>query len=229
MPSSDPASSAAPAARLSVKQQRAADRAAKLEKFRKEQARRKRNRRIGIAAGIVGGVAVIALLVVSFVLAPKPASYSAGGDGTDIPGVETFTNSAAHVTTPVTYAQTPPAGGEHNPTWLNCGVYSESVPAEYAVHSMEHGALWMTYDPAEIDAEEVEVLRSLMPSRHAILSPFEGMETPVAVSGWNTQLKLDSVDRDAIAAFFEEYWQSNSVPEPGAPCTGGIDGPGKVA
>ncbi|WP_210508235.1 DUF3105 domain-containing protein [Naasia sp. SYSU D00057] len=229
MPSSDPGSKNSTPAKLSVKEQRAADRAAKLEKFRKEQARKKRNRRIGIAAAITGGVAIIALLVVSFVLAPKPASYTAGSDGADIPGVETFTNTAAHVTTPVTYAQTPPAGGEHNPAWLNCGVYSESVPNEYAVHSLEHGAVWITYDPSAVSDEEVETLRSLMPSRHAVLSPFEGMGTPIAVSGWNTQLKLDSVDRDAISAFFEEYWLSENVPEPGAPCTGGIDGPGKVS
>jgi Protein of unknown function (DUF3105) len=214
---------------LTVKQQRAADRAAKIEKFRQEQARKARNRRIGIAAAIVGGVAILALLVVSFVLAPKAASYSAGGDGVDIPGVETFENTSAHVSTPVTYAQTPPAGGEHNPAWLNCGVYTEPVPSEYAVHSLEHGAVWITYDPAEVSDDDIEALRALMPSRHAILSPYEGMDTPIAVSGWNSQLKLDGVDRDAIAAFYEEYWLSEDVPEPGASCSGAIDGPGKVS
>ena len=27
--------------------------------------------------------------------------------------------------------------------------------------------------------------------------------------------------------FFEEYWRNQNVPEPGAACTGAIDGPGK--
>ncbi|HEY8590829.1 MAG TPA: DUF3105 domain-containing protein [Naasia sp.] len=225
-PESRSGSSAAP---LTVKQQRAASRAAKVEKHRKEQARRKRNRRIGIAAAIVGAAAIVALLVVSLVLAPRPASYEAGSEGADIPGVETFSNAATHVTTPVTYPQTPPAGGDHNPAWLNCGVYGEPVPNENAVHSLEHGAVWITYDASEASEQDVQTLRSLMPSRHAILSPYEGLDSPIAVTAWNAQLKLDSVDADAISAFFEEYWLSQASPEPGASCTGAIDGPGKVA
>jgi hypothetical protein len=50
----------------------------------------------------------------------------------------------------------------------------------------------------------------------------------VVLSGWNSQLALDSVDDERIPEYIQEYWQSNSVPEPGAPCTGGIDAPGKA-
>ncbi|WP_210480133.1 DUF3105 domain-containing protein [Naasia sp. SYSU D00948] len=229
MPSSNSGRTPSTGNGLSVKQQRAADRAAKLEKFRKENERRKRNKRIGIAAAIVGGLAIVALLVVSFVLAPKPATYSAGSEGREVPGVETFENVSTHVTTPVTYPQTPPTGGEHNPAWLNCGVYTEAVPNEYAVHSLEHGAIWITYDPSQVSEEDIAALRSLMPSRHALLSPYEGMDSPIAVSAWNAQVKLDSVDRETISAFFEEYWLSEDAPEPGASCSGAVDGPGKVA
>jgi hypothetical protein len=212
----------------SVKQQRAAQRAQKLEQYHREQKRSARNRRIGLIAGIAAAVAVVGLVITSVVLTPKSAQYTAGGGtGAAIEGVETFENTAAHVQTAVSYPQTPPAGGEHNPTWLNCGVYTEEVPAENAVHSQEHGALWVTYDPATSDAD-LTALRAVLPSTYVILSPFEGLPSPLVISGWNSQLAVDTVDDERIVEFIQEYWQSNSVPEPGSPCTGGIDGPGKA-
>ena len=78
-----------------------------------------------------------------------------------------------------------------------------------------------------MSGDELATLRSLLPSTYAILSPYEGLPSPIVVSGWNTQLKVDSASDPRIAEFFEEYWRSQNVPEPGAPCTGAIDGPGK--
>ncbi len=213
---------------LTIKQQRAAKRAAKLDKYRKQLERDKRRKRIGLIVGIAGATAIAGLLFVAVRYAPRPASYEAGGSGAQIAGVETFQNTAVHVDTAVAYPQTPPAGGQHSPVWLNCGVYSEPVPSENAVHSQEHGAVWLTYDPAQIGDEQVSTLRSLMPATYAILSPFEGMDSAIAISGWNAQLKLDSLDEQRVAQFFEEYWLGDNAPEPGASCTGGIDGPGKV-
>ena len=220
-------SSGSSSPKIGVKQQRAAQRAQKLEQYHREQKRSARNRRIGLISGITVAVAVIGLLITSIVLTPQAPSYSAGGDGATIDGVETFENSSAHVQTPVTYPQTPPAGGEHNPTWLNCGVYTEPVPNEYAVHAQEHGALWITYDAAISDAD-LTTLRDLLPSTYIVLSPFDGLPSPIVLSGWNSQLAVDSVDDERIAQFIEEYWQSSSVPEVGAPCTGGLDAPGKA-
>lgn len=213
---------------LTVKQQRAAQRAKKLEEFHRQKKRSARNRRLAIIGSIVGAVAIAALLVASIVLAPKPATYTAGGEGATIEGVETFNNPAGHVQTPVTYPQTPPAGGQHHPAWLNCGVYSEAVPNENAVHSLEHGALWVTYDPSLGD-DELNTLKSTLPSTFTILSPFEGLPSPIVVSGWNVQLQVESASDERIPAFFEEYWRSDNVPEPGAGCTGAIDAPGKVS
>lgn len=212
----------------SIKQQRAEERARKLEEHRRREARAKRNRRVGIGAAIAGGIAVVALVVTSVVLTPQPPSYSVGGDGTAVDGVETFENESTHVEGVVDYEQTPPVGGPHDPAWLNCGVYTEQVPSENAVHSLEHGALWITHDPALSD-DEVSALRAKLPSTYVILSPFEGLPSPIVLSGWNTQLQVDDVDDPRIAAFIEEYWQSELVPEPGALCTGAVDGPGKVS
>ncbi|WP_022890481.1 DUF3105 domain-containing protein [Agromyces italicus] len=213
----------------SVKEQRAAERQRKLEEFRKKEARAKRNRKIVLWSSVTGGVAVIALLVTAIVLTPQPVSYGAGGDGAAIEGVETFENDAGHVEGVVDYAQTPPAGGEHNQIWLNCGVYDEPVPNENAVHSLEHGAIWVTYDADAVSDDELATLKSKLPSSYVVLSPFQGLPSPIVLSGWNTQLQVDAADDPRIAAFFEEYWQSQKVPEPGASCTGAYDAPGKVS
>ena len=230
-PKQQPPSSSVPPGvkKQSVKEQRAAQRLEKVEAYKKERARKARNRRIGIISAVVASLAVVALVVTTIVLtAPKSSTYTAGGSGAEIEGVETFTNTAGHTDQPVTYAQTPPAGGEHNPAWLNCGVYTEQPPSENAVHALEHGAVWVTYDPSMSD-DDVATLRSKLPGTYVILSPFEGLPSPVVLSGWNVQLQVDSVDDERISEFMEEYWRSEKVPEPGASCTGAIDGPGKVS
>ncbi|MGX5696956.1 DUF3105 domain-containing protein [Agromyces soli] len=220
-----------PSTQPSTKQQRQAARDAKLAEFRAEEARRTRTRKIAIGAGIVAVVAVIGLLVTSLVLAPKPASYTAGdSSGAKIEGVETFDyQGGVHVAGPVEYAETPPAGGDHNQVWLNCGVYEQPVPNENAVHSLEHGAVWVTYDPAQVSADELAALETKLPSSYVVLSPYDDLGSPIVLSAWNAQLKLDDPADPRVTAFFEEYWQSQYAPEPGALCTGALDAPGKVS
>ncbi|MEV8267107.1 DUF3105 domain-containing protein [Microbacterium sp. NPDC076911] len=213
---------------LSVKQQREAKRQEKLAEYQRQMAKRKRSKLVWWIVGATGALAVVALVAASVVFAPDPPqSYEAGSEGVEIAGVEEFAHTTTHVEGIVDYDQSPPAGGEHNSIWLNCGVYSEAVPNENAVHSMEHGAVWVTYDPDVISGDDLESLKAELPSSYAILSPYPGIDSPIAVSGWNHQLKVDSVDDERIGEFFEEYWRSQNVPEPTAVCAGGLDAPGK--
>ncbi|MDN3496655.1 DUF3105 domain-containing protein [Planococcus sp. APC 4015] len=213
---------------LTVKQQREQKRQEKLAEYQKQLAKRKRGKIVWWSVGSAAAVVVIGAIVASVVFAPPPpASYTAGGDGASIEGVETFENDTSHVEGVVDYEQNPPAGGPHNSVWLNCGIYSEPQQNENAVHALEHGAVWITYDAAQISGDDLETLKGVLPSSYVILSPFEGLDTPIALSSWNHQLKVDSADDPRIAEFLEEYWRSDSVPEPGALCTGAIDGPGK--
>jgi hypothetical protein len=206
---------------LTIKQRRAAKREEKLAKFRRQQQVRRRNRRIVAISIPVAVLLSVSAIVLSVVMFPKPPSFTAGSSGAVIDGVGKFTNAFTHVEIPVTYPETPPTGGDHNPTWLNCGVYDQPVPAENAVHSLEHGALWVTYDPS-LDAGELGTLRSKLPSSHVILSPYSDLPAPIVLSGWNVQLMLESADDPRIAPFFEEYWQGDNAPEAGASCTGGV-------
>ena len=54
----------------------------------------------------------------------------------------------------------PPAGGAHNNTPQQCDVYTLPIRQESAIHSLEHGAVWITYQP-DLPADQVEALKDL--------------------------------------------------------------------
>ncbi|MDQ1205951.1 DUF3105 domain-containing protein [Microbacterium sp. SORGH_AS_0862] len=212
----------------SQKQEREQRRQEKLAEYQRQLAKRRRSKLVWWVVGSGAAVVVVALVVASIVFTPKPVTYGAqDSTGAVIEGVETFSNTTNHVEGPVEYPQTPPAGGEHNPIWLNCGIYTEPVPNENAVHSMEHGAVWVTYDPARVGDDELATLKSYFPQTYTLLSPYEGLDSPIVLSAWNAQLKLDTADDTRIPEFFEEYWRSQNAPEPNAVCSGGVDAPGR--
>ncbi len=148
---------------------------------------------------------------------------SAGGEDevAPPPGIATFdVGSTQHVHGPVTYPQTPPVGGDHSPVWQNCGFYSEPIAPEMGVHSMEHGAVWITYQPG-LAEDQVDVLRGLA-GNYVLVSPWaEGLPSPVVASAWGSQLALDSATNPDLEAFVETFRQGPQTPEPGAACRGG--------
>ena len=213
---------------LTVKQQREQRRLEKLAEYQRQLAKRRRSKVVWWTAGSVAAVLVVAAIVASFVFAPKPAvEYTQGGTGATIEGVQTYENTSLHVEDAVDYPQSPPAGGPHHAAWLNCGIYSQPVPNENAVHSMEHGAVWVTYDADELSAADLRTLKSKLPSTYLVLSPYADLPSPFVLTAWNHQLTLDSVDDPRVEEFLEEYWRSQNAPEPTAACTGGVDAPGK--
>ncbi|WP_258072674.1 DUF3105 domain-containing protein [Rathayibacter sp. AY1B7] len=193
----------------------------KLEAYKREQDRRKRGSRIWIWS-----LSALAVLAVGGIVAVTVFGNQQIVEAREIDGLQTFDNDATHVAGAVDYPQTPPAGGPHNAVWMNCGVYDEPVPNENAVHDLEHGAVWATYDP-ELPQSEVNALIAAMPDTYSVVSPYEGLESPIVLSAWDAQVAIDSPEDPRIDAFVERFWQSSSAPEPGAPCTGGIDASGK--
>ncbi|MCU1417685.1 MAG: hypothetical protein JWP32_1859 [Schumannella sp.] len=204
-------------------QRQAEQRAAQLESFKKKQSAAKRGRVAVIALSILGAVAVAALVTTVIVINIQPKPDQAGL----LDNVQTFSNlESTHVEGTVDYAMSPPAGGPHNAVWLNCGIYDQPVPNENAVHDLEHGSIWITYAP-DLPQSDIDKLKAKTPSTYAVLSPYTGLDSPIAISAWGAQLKLTDTDDPALQAFIDKYWQSADSPEPGAPCTGGVDAPGK--
>jgi len=117
----------------------------------------------------------------------------------------------------------PPVGGDHNPRFQNCGIYAETVDTGSAVHSMEHGAVWIAYHP-DIPAEDVSALQEMVRGEsYLLLSPYPELHSDVVATAWGVQLELDSVSDDRLEEFIARY--RSGGPEPGAPCTGGLGTP----
>jgi uncharacterized protein DUF3105 len=139
-----------------------------------------------------------------------------------IEGVEAFEiASNAHTTANLVYDPRPPAGGEHNPTPATCGFYESDPPADqYLVHDLEHGAIWIAYDP-DLDGAAKNALRDLVENQPKVTAtPYEGLESPIVVTAWARQLQLDSVDDPRLEQFIDQYRAGGQSPEPNAPCAG---------
>lgn len=158
-------------------------------------------------------VLVLALIVgaVGFAIWQRPT----------LDGVQTYQDlERDHVGEAVAYEQQPPVGGDHNAAWWDCGVYDEPVPSHHAVHSLEHGAVWLTYQP-DLAADQVETLRGLAGQEFMLLSPDPDQDSPVVATAWGAQLELDSAEDSRIPLFIREYRQGPQTPELGSACTGG--------
>ena len=200
------------------------DRQARLAAIQAQQraGERKRNALIfgGIGAVILAIIIAVTLVIVNQVQDNRERDAQASQP---IEGVQEYPDvTFEHVDGPVEYEQSPPVGGDHSPTWTNCGVYTEPIPNENSVHSLEHGAVWIAYNP-DIGQAEIDKLTELVGERsYVLLSPYPDLESPVAASAWGIQLTVDSADDPRLATFLTKYIQGEQTREPGAACSGGI-------
>jgi hypothetical protein len=173
--------------------------------------RQQRNKRIAI-----GVIALIGALFVGYI---GYGIYQDQQDETLLEGIASFDVNAGHVTEPVTYEQTPPVGGQHFNSWQNCGYYDAQVQNEYAVHSLEHGAVWITYRP-DLPQEQIDVLRGKADQSYVLVSPYPDLPSPIVLSAWGKQLTLQDANAAEVDAFLRQYRQYPDAPEPGASCSG---------
>jgi hypothetical protein len=159
---------------------------------------------------------------------------TAGYPGPGTPGSGTLAHD--HVAGPVTYAVTPPVGGPHNGIWMNAGVYTQPIPPERAVHNLEHGAVWITYDPS-LSAAKVQQLvdffnkQTMIPeasdggrsNRFVDVSPWtdDTLPSPIMISSWGYQLGVHSPTDPRLQQFVDTFRHSQTYsPEYGSPVDG---------
>ncbi|MER6067606.1 DUF3105 domain-containing protein [Streptomyces sp. NPDC001817] len=216
-----------------------AARKARIEEMRRaERARERRTRVLTVAASVV----VVAGLVVGGVVlvnsrsdnnrknsaSDSKSSTNSGDSGhwtTGKDGVRTWSGKLArtHVQTKVSYPMHPPVGGNHNPIWATCDgtVYTKPLQDENAVHSMEHGAVWVTYTSEAKKADIAALAAKVKQTPFSLMSPYENQAAPLILSAWGHQVTVKSADDPEVNKFFAAYVQGPQTPEPGAPCTNG--------
>lgn len=169
-------------------------------------------RRLALAAG----VSVVGFLVLTVILStPPPRGVPDGTEQVAVP-------PPAHVEGDIHADGDVPAGGPHSAVWQNCAFYDQEVRPENAVHSLEHGAVWITYR-RDIAADDLDRLRGLIdPPDKVLISPLDGQEKPIVATAWANRLELESASDPRLEQFVNEFEGSTSAPEPGGSCTGGI-------
>ena len=168
---------------------------------------------------ILGGGAVVTVVIIFLLLRP-PAPVGM------LDGMVAYNNLPRdHSEAPQQYAQTPPAGGVHSSVPQNCGIYDQPVRNENAVHSLEHGAVWLAYRP-DLPAAAVQSMRSLARGHdHVLLAPYPNLPHAVVATAWGLQLPVEDASDPRLALFVTRYENGPQTPELNATCSGGTGTP----
>lgn len=176
-------------------------------------------------------VGVIAVGIIGFAAWPsfKPggSAYSWETRASQIDGIVNYRANGTelkrdHAWGNQTYAQTPPVGGAHNAVWQQCmgNIYDAPIPNEHAVHSLEHGAVWLTYRSG-LPADQVETLAGKIRNKQfTMMSPVDNLDSTVSLQAWGYQLKVDDINDSRIDLFIEALAKNGTL-EPGAGCDQG--------
>ncbi|HEY3735943.1 MAG TPA: DUF3105 domain-containing protein [Jatrophihabitans sp.] len=180
------------------------------------------------------GIIITAIVLVVFagVIIGVAVTRSGGGGSTNsavddakkIPGIIIKNEpNRNHVTSPVTYDTTPPIGGNHSPYWGDCTgtVYANAIANENAVHMLEHGAVWITYNKDTIAAGDLDKLKALVQGRNGMaLSPYPDLNSPISLQFWGHQLFVNSASDPSVERFINDLLLNpDATPEYGATCS----------
>ncbi|MFD3500498.1 DUF3105 domain-containing protein [Streptomyces sp. NPDC058676] len=216
----------------SAKNSSSAARKARIEEMRRaEQSRERRNRILTIVAStvVVAGLVVGGVVLVNSQSDDDSTAADAKTTGklvTGADGVKTWKGklSQTHVTKTVKYPTEPPVGGDHNQVWMNCNgdVYTKALNNMNAVHSLEHGAVWVTYTSKASKADVEALAAKVKATPYTLMSPDEKQADPIMLTAWGNQRTVTGADDPNVAKFLEKFVQGKQTPEPGAACTGGL-------
>ncbi|MEN8655387.1 DUF3105 domain-containing protein [Streptomyces sp. 21So2-11] len=206
-------------------------RKARIEEMRRaEQSRERRNRLIAVVTSAVVVVGLVGFGSYLFMKESDKKEDRVAQAKAPVTGEKSWDAKKLgrnHVTKEVSYPMTPPVGGDHNQAWMNCdrNVYKEEIPKVNAVHSLEHGAVWVTYNDKASDADVKKLTEKVGKTSYSLMSPVKAQAGALMLSAWGKQLTVDSASDKRVEQFFTKYVQGPQTPEPGAACTGGLGTP----
>jgi hypothetical protein len=204
------------------------ERKARIEQMRRaEQARERRSRiiTITVSAVVVAGLVAFGAVILNKESNQKQQEQAAAK--APVKGEKSWDAKKLgrnHVTKTVTYPMKPPVGGDHNQVWMNCdrNVYKDAIPDMNAVHSLEHGAVWVTYNDKASDADIKTLGDKVGKTSYTLMSPYKDQAGTIMLSAWGKQLTVDKASDPRVDQFLTKYVQGPQTPEPGAACTGGM-------
>lgn len=124
------------------------------------------------------------------------------------------------VSGPISYAQSPPVGGDYAPEWQRCGEYSEPVPDERAVASLRRGAVWITFRPG-ISEDDLAVLTAFTASPYVMVSPYPGQDAPLIATAWGRQVTIGAPEDYELSEFVRRFQGGAQAPNGAAGCADG--------
>lgn len=140
-------------------------------------------------------------------------------------GIEVYpATTNRSIRAPIEYDRRPPTNGDHAPIWQNCGFYEKPIKDWHAVHSMDHGVVWITYRP-DLPARQVDRLRPYGEENYVVVSPYPGQDAPVTATSWRVQLELDGTGDPRLREFVDGFRVSEIAPLSGNRCVGGVGRP----
>lgn len=166
---------------------------------RADMKRKERRRKLWIyGSSAVVVVALVAAVTSVFVVNQHSKDALSAAANKPISGVQTSEGlSRDHVVQKPSFPTLPPVGGDHSAQLTNCGVYTQPVNTWRAVHSLEHGAVWVTYR-SDLPQDQIATLAAAAASNpYELVSPYPDLPAPVIASAWGKQLQLDSADDPA--------------------------------
>lgn len=198
---------------------------------------RRQGRRGAVIASVVAVLLIVGIGGGAVYFTNKDDDTTAAG-GADYGKVKTYKlddgpngKDREHKTSGFKYEQEPPVGGAHHAAWANCGIYDKKIKTEHAVHSLEHGTVWITYKSSVPDSQ-VKTLEGKVKKQgeYMMMSKDDDQQAPITLTAWGKQLQVKSADDPTIDDFIKKYWKGPQTPEPGAACSGAYDpNTGKIA
>ena len=149
-----------------------------------------------------GTVVVLALIIFGIYKAAKKEADKAPGQFFAAQSRDHIKEGATHAT----YNSDPPTGGWHYDTPAQTGIYDVEFKDEQLVHNLEHGHIWISYQPS-LDKDSVEKLAGIAKSYGSkiIMAPRAKNDSPIAIASWEYLEKFDKVDEASIRAFIDYH------------------------
>ena len=191
-------------------------RLSKKEQRRLQVAREKRRRNLKI---------ILPIVIVAFVFIGFGIFRLAQPEVDGVTRVASAPGADHDDTLQIPFGGLPPMGGPHASRWQTCGIYDTPVLPQNAIHSLEHGAVWITYHPDLSEADLAQLYEAVDGLPEVLLSPYPDQEAPVVLTVWDRQLVLESASDNRVDEFITRY-RNRTGPEASASCEqGGIGTP----